>query len=666
MPGWGGPMMGSAGAGGVMRTYGLHRHFGRNEPEGRLPPITRVGLKRIGRYFRPYWFQWVVILVCVGGAARLNVQPPFLVRQIIDQAIPQGDTRLLGLLALAIVGLAVGAGLVGVLEQTLAARVGQSIMFDLRRALYRRLQRMSLKFFTATRQGEIISRVNNDVNAIQGVVSGTIVAIVANVATLMVTAVKLFSLDWQLALMAVLVVPAFYLPSRVVGRVRRRLSMETQESQANLLAFLSERLHVGGAILTNIFGQRTADARAFADKSGRVRDLNIRQAVVGRWLRMILTAFSAVGPALIFWFGGHKVMRGEMTVGDLFAFAALLGLLFRPLMQLASVYVDIQASFAVFDRIFEYLDLKPDVKDRPGAQSVPAVEGHIVFKGVRFSYPAPPAPPEDGGRRPDAKVSDTLFHEEAEKVVGAPAAPPFALRDVTFEILPGEQVALVGPSGAGKTTVTYLVPRFYDPDQGAILLDGRDLRDLRQEDLRRHIGMVTQETFLFHATIRENLLYAKPEASEAELVEACRAANIDEFIAGLPDGFDTVVGERGFRLSGGEKQRVSIARALLKNPSILILDEATSSLDATSEHLIQTALERLLRGRTSLIIAHRLSTILNSDRIVVMNEGRVVEMGTHHALLERGGLYATLFHQQFGRVLNLDGTAVRIDSPPPN
>jgi len=624
--------------GGLTRTYGLHEHFTRGGLEGPAPQITRAGLRRIAAYFRPYWRQWLAILACIGAVAALNVLPPFCAARILDRAIPQGDTRLLALLAGAMVILAVAIGLLGVLEQSLTARVGQSIMYDLRRELFKRLQRMSLRFYTATRSGEIVSRINNDVNAVQGVATGTVVAIASNLAGLVATSIALFSMNWRLALVAVMVVPAFYLPSKIVGRIRRRLATETQESQASLLAFLTERLHVGGVILSNIFGQRSADERDFDAKSARVRDLNVRQAVVGRWLRMILTTFSAVGPALVYWYGGYQVIRQELTPGLLVAFAALLALLYRPLVQLASVYVDIQAAFGVFERIFAYLDMELDVQDKPGARTLPRVRGHVVFERVCFTYP----------RRARALAEET-------ETVEPEASEPFALRDVSFEIAPGEQVALVGPSGAGKTTVTYLLPRFYDPDAGRILLDGHDLRDLALEELRRHIGMVTQETFLFHASIRENLLYAKPEATNDELIAACQAANIHDFITALPEGYDTVVGERGFRLSGGEKQRLSIARALLKNPAILILDEATSSLDATSEHLIQLALEELLRNRTSLIIAHRLSTILSSDKIVVMNAGRVVEIGTHAELLERRGLYAALFEQQFRKVLDLNG-----------
>jgi ATP-binding cassette subfamily B protein len=646
--GWRGPM---GTVGGLTRTYGLHRHFQQGD-KPRARNVSRAELRRIARYFKPYWKPWLVVLACVAASAGLRVLPPFAVRAIIDGAIPNADSVLLVLMVSAMVGLAIVSGLVGVVQQSLNARVSQGIVYDIRDQLFRHLQRMGLGFFTATRSGEIVSRVNNDVEAVRSVATGTIVTIASNIATLAATAFAMLSMDWRLTLLAVAVVPAFYLPSRLVGGIRRRLSAETQQSQASLLAFLSERMHVGGSILMTVFGQRGADAESFSQSSARVRDLHVRQTVVGRWLFMILSVFSAVGPALVYWYGGLQAIRGELSTGDLIAFAALLTLLYRPLVQLATVYVDIQASIAVFERIFDYLDLQPEVADKPDAIELRHTDGHIRFENVCFGYPLPPAVLEakPDGQPPAAGAATPA--DQADESQGS-----FALHDVSFEIKPGQRVALVGPSGAGKTTITYLVPRFYDPDAGRITLDGHDLRDLAQDSLRRHIGMVTQETFLFHTTVRENLLYARPDANEAEMTEACRAAHIHEFIQSLPDGYETIVGERGFRLSGGEKQRLSIARALLKDPDILILDEATSNLDATSEHLIQLALEELLQGRTSLIIAHRLSTILHSDSIVAMQGGRVVQQGSHGQLLEAGGLYSTLFNQQFGRVLGLEGAA---------
>jgi ATP-binding cassette, subfamily B, bacterial len=614
--GWRGP---ETSIGGMARTFGLRNRDvgGDDAPSVRMDAAQ---MRRVASYLMPYWKQWLVIFACIAATAALGVLPPLAVRGILDNAIPQRNMNLLYLLVGAIIALNILSGLIGVLQNYVNAVVGLGIVFDLRSALFQHLQRMSLPFYTTTRAGEIVSRINNDVGAVQGTATATLISIVSNVLTVVATAIVIFGMNWRLALLSIVIVPLLYLPTRSVGKYRRRLSKETAETQADLLAFLQERLNIGGMLLTKTFGQAQADRDTFTRLNRAVMDLNIKQSLAGRWLFLCLSVFSVTGPALIYAYGGFQAIQGTLTVGTIIAFVAYLTSLYRPMANLANVYVDVQGAMAVFERIFDMLDTPPEVQDRPSALALPSAEGHIRFEGVGFQYPT---------EKEDA---------------------PFALHEVSFEILPGERVALVGPSGAGKTTITYLLPRLLDPTEGRILLDGHDLRDLTQESVRAHIGMVTQETFLFHATVRENLLYARPDATEAEMIAAARAANIYGFIESLPDGFDTVVGERAFRLSGGERQRLSIARALLKDPRILVLDEATSNLDATSEFLIQEALETLLRGRTSLIIAHRLSTILNADKILVMEKGRLVEAGRHEDLLARDGLYATLYRQQFRKV----------------
>ena len=591
--------------------------MGRMSRENAESPPGKLHLGNLGRiaaYLRPYLWHTAVIFLCIGAAAAIGLIPPLVIRAIIDKALPAHNIRLLNLLVLAMILAPAASGLIGVLQNYFNTRVGQAIMFDLRNQLFAHLQRMSLRFYVATQTGQIMSRVNNDVGAVQNAVTGTLVGIVTSVVTVASTLAVIFALNAHLALLAVVILPAFVAPMRSVGRFRQRISKQTQQRQADLTAHMEERLSISGFILTRVFGRQEDERQRFRAINQDLMLLQVRQTMVGRWFFLLMSVLSAVGPALIYWYGGHLVISDQLSVGTVVAFVAYLGNLYRPVTSLANVYVDLRGALGVFDRIFEYLDMVPEVRDEAGATVLPPAQGRVTFRHVTFAYA--------GADRP-------------------------AVDNVSFDIQPGQLVALVGPSGAGKTTLTTLIPRFYDPDAGSVEIDGRDVRHVTLDSLGAQLAMVTQETFLFHTTIMENLRYARPTASEAEIVTAARAANIHDFIASLPLGYETVVGERGYRLSGGEKQRLAIARALLKNPRILILDEATSALDSTSEALIQAALVPLMQGRTSVVIAHRLSTILSADVILVMDHGRLVEQGRHDQLLAKNGLYATLYRQQF-------------------
>lgn len=579
-------------------------------------------------YLRPYSLKVVGIVACIAALAGVALLPPLVVRTMIDDALPNGDVVLLDLMVVALLAVPLVSGLIQVMQQYLNNLIGQSIMSDLRYQLYAQLQKQSLRFYTVTQTGQIMSRVNNDVSGVQRVVTETLANLVRDITTIGFTLLTIIALDWRLAILAVVILPTIILPMRRVGKFRNRVARQTQEKQGEVSAFLQERLGISGFLLARVFGRQRDELSRFKQLNAELMRLQIRSNMVGRWFFMFVGVVSAVGPAAVYWYGGRQVINGTLSVGTIVAFVAYLGALYRPISQLANIYVDIQGALAIFERIFEYLDLVPDVQERPGAVKLARAEGRIALEGVHFTYPPPPPPPPGVDPPPQR-----------------PRRP--ALEDVSFVIEPGQLVALVGHSGAGKTTATYLIPRFYDPDGGRVTLDGHDLRDVTLESLAAQFGIVTQESFLFHDTLRNNLLYARPEATEEELVAACRAAHIHELIVSLPEGYDTVVGERGFRLSGGEKQRMSIARAILKDPRILVLDEATSSLDSTSEALIQDALEEVMRGRTSVVIAHRLSTVLAADKILVFDGGRVVEEGTHAELLEVDGVYAELYRIQF-------------------
>ncbi len=633
---------------------GNWRSFIRYDEQQDQPEVSRDLLRRVWAYARPYSRGIVLILVTIVGISVLSLIPPLLIRDLIDRALPERDITRLNLLALGMVAVPLVNGLLGVVQRLFSARIGEGIIYDLRRDLYAHLQRLSLRFFTNTHAGELMSRLNNDVVGAQRAVTGTLMTLASNSVSLVATLIVMLGLEWRLTLLGIAILPLFVLPARRIGRTLRRITRESMDLNARMNAVMNETLNISGALLVKIFGRYNDEVRRFGERAADVRDIGVRQAVIGRWFMLGLSLVSAIGSALVFWAGGHLVLRGAFTIGTIVAFTAYLRELYGPLMALTNVRVDFATSMVSFERVFEVLDLPLEIDDPPNPTRLEHVEGSIRFEDVSFSYRAGPESAASlrtikrfrrgGATTTLPPLADVPEREEREEKEGEPR---LALKDVSFEIQPGEVAALVGPSGAGKTTVTYLVPRLYDPTHGRVLLDGHDLREFALEWLSDHIGMVTQETYLFHDTVRSNLLYARPDARQAQLEEACRAANIHQFIQSLPDGYDTLVGERGYRLSGGEKQRVAIARVILKDPKVLILDEATSHLDSQSEALIQEAMQEVMRGRTSLVIAHRLSTVVGADRILVMDEGRLLDQGTHEQLLAHGGLYATLYETQF-------------------
>ena len=574
------------------------------------PGVRRANLRRVARLFGPYRGRLGVVAGLIFLSAGLGIISPFLLRAVLDDALPARDDGLLTALVGGMVAIAVATGILGVFQTLLSNRVGQHVMHDLRSAVYRHLQRLSLAFFTRTRTGEVQSRIANDIGGVQNVVTSTATSIVSNATTVLATVVAMFLLDWRLAVFSLGLLPFFVLLTRRVGAQRKAITTTRQESMADMATLVQESLSVSGILLGKTMGRSAELAERFQDESSRLADLEVRQRMAGRWVMASIQTSFAVMPALVYWFAGQSWIGAGVSIGTVVAFTTLQTRLFWPIGSLLNVGIDIQTSLALFDRIFEYLELEVDIDERPDARPVVRTEvrGDIAFEHVSFAY------------------------GEGEPV----------LRDVSFEVPAGTKTAVVGETGSGKTTLGYLVARLYEATAGRVTIDGVDVRDLKLASLADAVGVVSQETYLFHASVRENLRFAAPDASDERIEEAARAARIHGVVAALPEGYDTLVGERGFRFSGGEKQRIAIARTILRNPPILVLDEATSALDTETERAVQEALDRLAEGRTTIAIAHRLSTVRDADQILVLHEGTIAERGSHEALLALGGRYAAL------------------------
>ena len=608
MPGPGGPM-------------GRGRYLTEEEKQ-QVPRVTREMLIRIFSYLRPYSAQLLLVLGCIAVSSVCSLFPSILTGNIVDVLtgknmggwIGNGVSALVKLILLSL-ALHFFSNLIGVGESYLNTWIAQHISFDMRNQMYRHLQKMSQRFFTSASQGDIITRMTSDISGVESVVSGSFTTILSNVITLIVAVIAMFRKSWILALVGLVAVPLFVLPTRMAGKKRWKLAGEAQACNDEINGILNETLSVSGQLLVKLFGREEKEYRRYEEANGRMIRLNIRERMAGRWFFMLLSTLTTIGPMLLYLVGGILIMEHDssLTVGDITVLVALLGRLYGPVNSLLNIQVDWMRSMAMFNRIFEYFDMKPEIEDRPDARKLTGARGEVRFEDVSFSY--------DGDRQ--------------------------ILKDISFELKSGDCIAIVGPSGSGKSTIVNLIPRLWDVSGGRVTFDGQDVRDWTLQSLREEIGVVTQETYLFNGTIRDNLLYAKPDATEEEMIEACRKANIYDFIQRQPEGLDTMVGNRGLKLSGGEKQRISIARVLLKDPALLIFDEATSALDSISEAAIQAAINPLIEERTSILIAHRLSTILAADEILVVRDGVIAERGKHQELVHAGGTYQELYETQF-------------------
>jgi ATP-binding cassette subfamily B protein len=593
--------------------------------------LERTTMRRVLLFARPYWAMigWFIVMVTAG--ALLQLIPPLALGIIIDGAIADGDTAWLNTLGLIIIAAAFAAAGVAMIERWLSARIGESVIYDLRVRLFDHVQRMPISFFTRTQTGSLISRMNNDVIGAQRALTGTLGSVVSSVISLITTLLALMLLEWRLTFLALIILPVFLVPAKRVGAKLSDITRESMDLNASMNTTMTERFNVSGALLVKLFGRSDDEIEDFGDRAGRVRDIGVRSALYSRTFVVALSLVGALGTAAVYLVGGHMVINDSMTVGTLTAMSLLIVRVYTPLTSLTNARVDVMTALVSFDRVFEVLDASNPIEDPPDPIELSNVSGRVTFDHMTFRYP-----------RPDEVSVASL--ESPEESLGSTSEMPPALIDIDLEIEAGQLIALVGPSGAGKTTMTNLLPRLYDVTEGSVRIDGVDVRDASLHSLRRSIGVVNQDPHLFHESVASNLRYARPDATDEELVEAAEAARIRTVVESLPNGFDTVVGERGYRLSGGEKQRLSIARMLLKDPCIVVLDEATSHLDSENEAQVQQALATALEGRTAIVVAHRLSTITTADKIVVLDEGRIVETGTHVELHAAGGLYADLYN----------------------
>ena len=599
------------------------RGFLTEEEKQNMPKVTWPLIRRILGYLRPYWKQFLLVFVIILASSVVGLFPSIITGRIVDDALVGRDMGLLiKLLLLALAALA-ASQLIGVLESTINIGISQRIIFDMKNEMYAHLQGMPQSFFTTEKQGDILTRMDTDISGVSSVISGTLTSIVSNIAVVATTLAALFGMSWRLSIVGLVVIPLLILPTKRVGKTRWGLLNKTQEKSDELNQQISETLSVSGSLLVKLFSRERDEYEKFVRINGEVCDATIREQRSGRWFGVVMGMFTQIGPLLIYFAGGWLIISRHdeaLTVGMITATVALINRLYRPVQQLLDIHVTFTRSLALFTRIFDYLDRKSDILPPENGQTPDMAGADIAFDHVAFSY--------------------------------TPEKP--VLRDISFTVPGGAMFAVVGPSGSGKSTMVNLIPRLYDVTGGAVTLGGVDVRDIDLDWLRKNVGVVTQETYLFNGTILENLLYAKPDATRAEIEEACKVASIHDFISSLPDGYNAMVGNRGLKLSGGEKQRLSIARVLLKDPRILILDEATSSLDSISENAIQSALDAVMKGRTSVVIAHRLSTILQADRILVLSGGVIAEEGSHEALLAKGGVYKELYETQFRRVLDME------------